>query len=254
MDTTDFETHVETPNTLHTGAAVGPDSKRLASLRTNKSNVKALAAALVTLGLVAGGVVIGPRLIGSPPSPAAALPLPSVAVSVPLQRDISSRLQFLGQFSAVDRVELRAQVGGTLTQISFKDGDIVHKGDLLFVIDPTPYEIRLHQATAQLAAARARLELANRESTRADSLSRTGVGSVQNADQRSAERRAALAAVDEAEALIHDAQFDLDHTRIAAPFTGRIGSHLVAVDNLVAGSRASSRHSFRSRQSIWIST
>ena len=162
MDTADFNTDVETQSTLHTGAAVGPDSKKLAGLRSNKSKAKALAGALVALGLVAAGVVIGPRLIGSPPSPAAALPLPSVAVSVPLQRDISSRLQFLGQFSAVDRVELRAQVGGTLTQISFKDGDIVHKGDLLFVIDPTPYEIRLHQATAQLAAARARLELGRR--------------------------------------------------------------------------------------------
>jgi multidrug efflux system membrane fusion protein len=238
MDTTDFEPEVETPSTVHAGTAVGLDSKKPAGLRANKSNVKALTAALVALGLVAGGVVIGPRLIGPPPGPVAALPLPSVAVSMPLQRDIGPRLQFLGQFSAVDRVEIRAQVGGTLTQINFKDGDIVHKGDLLFVIDPTPYEIRLQQAAAQLAAARARLELANRESTRADSLSRTGVGSVQNADQRSAERRAALAAVDEAEALIRDAQFDLDHTRITAPFTGRIGSHLVSVGNLVAGSRA----------------
>jgi RND family efflux transporter MFP subunit len=238
MDTTDFEPEVETPSTVHAGTAFGLDSKKPAGLRANKSNVKALTAALVALGLVAGGVVIGPRLIGPPPSPVAALPLPSVAVSMPLQRDIGPRLQFLGQFSAVDRVEIRAQVGGTLTQINFKDGDIVHKGDLLFVIDPTPYEIRLQQAAAQLAAARARLELANRESTRADSLSRTGVGSVQNADQRSAERRAALAAVDEAEALIRDAQFDLDRTRITAPFTGRIGSHLVSVGNLVAGSRA----------------
>jgi len=238
MDTTDFEPEVETPSTVHAGTAVELDSKKPAGLRANKSNVKALTAALAALGLVAGGVVIGPRLIGPPPGPVAALPLPSVAVSMPLQRDIGPRLQFLGQFSAVDRVEIRAQVGGTLTQINFKDGDIVHKGDLLFVIDPTPYEIRLQQAAAQLAAARARLELANRESTRADSLSRTGVGSVQNADQRSAERRAALAAVDEAEALIRDAQFDLDHTRITAPFTGRIGSHLVSVGNLVAGSRA----------------
>ena len=238
MDTTDVAPEVETPSTLHTGTAIGLDSKKLDGLRTNKSNVKALKVALVALGLVAGGVVVGPRLIGPPPSPVAALPLPNVAVSMPLQRDIGPRLQFLGQFSAVDRVEIRAQVGGTLTQINFKDGDIVHKGDLLFVIDPTPYEIRLQQAAAQLAAARARLELANRESTRADSLSRTGVGSVQNADQRSAERRAALAAVDEAEALIRDAQFDLDHTRITAPFTGRIGSHLVSVGNLVAGSRA----------------
>src|SRR5260370_22533951 len=106
MDTTDFEPDVETPSTLHTGTPVGPDSKKLAGLLTHKSNTKALAMALVALGLVAGGVVIGPRLIGSPPSPVAARPLPSVSVSMPLPRVMSSRLPFLGQVSALDRVEL----------------------------------------------------------------------------------------------------------------------------------------------------
>src|SRR5262249_9531474 len=67
-------------------------------------------------------------------------PAPPVTVSQPLQRDVDARAGFLGQFSAVDRVELRAQVGGTLTEIHFTDGQIVHKGDLLFVIDPRPYE------------------------------------------------------------------------------------------------------------------
>ena len=155
-----------------------------------------------------------------------------------MQRDVDTRLQFLGQFSAVDQVELRAQVGGTLTQIGFKDGDIVHKGDLLFAIDPTPYQIKLSEATAQLASARARLDLANRESVRASTLAQTGCGSVETADQRAADQRAAQAAVDEAEAHIRDAQFDLDHCRITAPFTGRIGTHLVSVGNLIAGSRA----------------
>src|SRR4029077_2268726 len=65
---------------------------------------------------------------------AAALPpTPAVTVSQPLQRSVDIRAGFLGQFSAIDRVELRAQVGGTLTEIHFKDGQIVHKGDLLFV-------------------------------------------------------------------------------------------------------------------------
>src|SRR5262249_41768674 len=59
-------------------------------------------------------------------------PAPQVTVSQPLQREVDSRAGFLGQFSAIDRVELRAQVGGTLTEIHFKDGQIVHKGDLLF--------------------------------------------------------------------------------------------------------------------------
>src|SRR5712671_5836850 len=174
------------------------------------------------------------------PSRTIAPPPPQVAVSAPLQRDVDGRLEFLGQFSAVDHLELRAQVGGTLTQIGFKDGDVVHKGDLLFTIDPTPYQIKLSEATAQLESARARLDLANREAFRADTMKQTGYGSVETADQRAADRRAAQAAVDNAEALVRDAQFDLDHTRITAPFTGRIGTHLVSVGNLIAGSRAAS--------------
>src|SRR5262249_59343382 len=84
-----------------------------------------------------------------------------VGVSKPLAQDIDTRLGFLGQFSAVSQVELRAQVGGTLTGIFFKDGDIVRKGDLLFTIDPRPYEITFAEATAQLDVASARLELAD---------------------------------------------------------------------------------------------
>jgi multidrug efflux system membrane fusion protein len=163
---------------------------------------------------------------------------PQVVVSKPLVRELDSRLGFLGQFSAVDQVELRAQVGGTLTEIRFKDGDIVHKGDRLFVIDPVPYEIRLAQATAQLESATARLELANRELTRAQELKRSDAGTAQNVDQRTSDQRAAQGAVDAAKAQIRDAQFDLERCRIAAPFTGRIGTHLVSVGNLIAGSRA----------------
>jgi RND family efflux transporter MFP subunit len=109
---------------------------------------------------------------------------------------------------------------------------------LLFTIDPTPYEIKLNEATAQLAGARTRLDLANRESMRASTLARTGFGGVETADQRLADQRAAQAAVDEAEALVRDARFDLDHCRITAPFTGRIGTHLISVGNLISGSRA----------------
>src|SRR5947209_17212517 len=76
--------------------------------------------------------------------------LPQVVVSKPLVQDLDTRLGFLGQFSAVSQVELRAQVGGTLTGIFFKDGDIVRKGDLLFTIDARPYEITLAEANAQL--------------------------------------------------------------------------------------------------------
>jgi membrane fusion protein, multidrug efflux system len=164
--------------------------------------------------------------------------LPEVVVSRPLLREVDFRLGFLGQFSAVEQVELRAQVGGTLTEIDFRDGDVVKKGDLLFTIDPRPFEIRLAQANAQLETATARLDLADRELVRAQTLQRSLAGTAQNVDQRTADQRAAQAAVDDAKARIRDAQFDLEHCRITAPFTGRIGSHLVSVGNLIAGSRA----------------
>jgi multidrug efflux system membrane fusion protein len=163
--------------------------------------------------------------------------LPQVVVSKPLVRELDSRLGFLGQFSAVDSVELRAQVGGTLTGIHFKDGDIVHQGDLLFTIDPRPYEIRLTQATAQIESGSARLALAKPELWRAQELKRTNFGTMEAVDQRTADLQTAQASIDDAKAQIRDAQFDLDHCRITAPFTGRIGTHLVSVGNLIAGSR-----------------
>ncbi len=214
----------------HAGAVSGQHS--------TKPGFKAWGVSLVALGLVAGGVIAGPQLLASPAAPAVSAAPPSVAVSTPVQRDVAGRLEFLGQFSAVQSVELRAQVGGTLTQIGFKDGNIVHQGDLLFEIDPTPYQIKLSEALAQVESAHARLDLANRELVRANSLKQTGAGTVQNADQKTAELRSAQAALDDAMAAVRDAKFDLDHTRITAPFTGRIGTHLVSVGNLIAGSRA----------------
>src|SRR6516164_10001550 len=168
---------------------------------------------------------------------AAPAALPQVAVSKPLEREVDSRLGFLGQFSAVEQVELHAQVGGTLTGIHFKDGDIVHQGDLLFTIDPRPYEFRLAQAHAQLETANARLVLAGRELHRAEVLAAKAFGTEQTVDQRTADQRTGQAAVDDGKAQIRDAEFDLEHCRITAPFTGRIGTHLVSVGNLIAGSR-----------------
>jgi RND family efflux transporter MFP subunit len=214
----------------HAGAVSGRHS--------TKPGFKAWGVSLVALGLVAGGVIAGPQLLASQVAPAVSGAPPSVAVSAPVQRDVADRLKFLGQFSAVQNVELRAQVGGTLTQIGFKDGDIVHQGDLLFEIDPTPYQIKLSRAVAQVESAHARLDLANRELVRANSLKQTGAGTVQNADQKTAELRSAQAALDDAMAAVRDAKFDLDHTRIMAPFTGCIGSHMVSIGNLIAGSRA----------------
>ena len=215
-------------------------AKEVAKSTVRRSSAKLWIGAGIALAL---GGVVWMHYSQSGAAIAAHVPIseaPQVVVSRPLERELDTQLGFLGQFSAVDRVELRAQVGGTLTEIRFKDGDIVHKGELLFVIDPVLYEIKLAEATAQMENAAARLELGNRELVRAQMLKRNGVVSVENLDQRTSDQEAAQAALDDAQAQIRDARFDLDHCRITAPFTGRIGSHLVSVGNLVAGSRAGS--------------
>jgi RND family efflux transporter MFP subunit len=197
--------------------------------------------AVAGAGLLSAAIGVGLFMVAGEREQAVAADapqLPEVVVSRPLVKDLDSRLGFLGQFSAVDKVELRAQVGGTLIGINFKDGQIVKKGALLFSIDRVPYEIRLAQAKALLQRSAARLDYAKSEFRRADELARNQAGSVQNMEQRKSDWQEAEAAVADANAQIRDAQFDLDHCQIVAPFSGRIGNHQVSVGNLVAGSRA----------------
>ncbi len=169
---------------------------------------------------------------------AAVPPTPVVTVSQPLQRELDVRAGFLGQFSAIDRVELRAQVGGTLTEIHFKDGQIVHKGDLLFVIDVRPYEIKLEQAKAALQTATARVALASNQLSRATSLKRSDFATQETVDQRTNDQDASVAAVADAKARVRDAELDLEYCHVLAPFNGRIGAREVSLGSLVAGSRA----------------
>jgi RND family efflux transporter MFP subunit len=163
-----------------------------------------------------------------------------VTVSNPLQRDVDVRLGAIGQFSAINRVELRAQVGGTLSEIHFQDGQIVRKGALLFVIDPRPYEIKLAQAKAQLETAKSRLALANTQLERSQSLRKSGWSTQETLDQRISDQQSAQAAIDDGQSRIRDAELDLEYTRVTAPFTGRIGARQVSIGGLIAGSRAAS--------------
>jgi RND family efflux transporter MFP subunit len=192
-----------------------------------------LAAVLIVLGL--GYLAVPFRKGGPTPPAAAALP---VTVSKPLQRNVDVRLGFLGQFSAIDRVELRAQVGGLLTEIHFQDGQIVHKGDLLFVIDPRPYEIRLAEAKAQLQTATARVAFANNQLSRAQSLRRNEFATQETVDQRTSDQDSSQATVEDAKARVKDAELDLEYCHVTAPFSGRIGARQVSVGGLISGSRA----------------
>ena len=193
----------------------------------------AVAAIAVVLAAFAGEQAWRNSEKPAPPPPS---PL-QVTVSTPLRQTVVGATGFLGQFSAVDTVELRAQVGGTLTDIAFRDGQIVKKGDPLFTIDPRPFQIRLDQAVAQFHTAQARAALAEAELWRARQLKQTEFGTAENVDQRTAEQSGALAAIDTAKAAIRDAQLDLEFSRMVAPFTGRMGAHLVSVGSLISGSR-----------------
>ena len=132
--------------------APGTENSRVPARQRRRRRI-AWTGGLLLAALVA--VAVAHALWRTETSQAAPPPPPQVTISRPLRQTVAASTGFLGQFSAVDRVELRAQVGGTLTEIHFKDGQIVHKGDLLFVIDPRPYEIRLDQARRAAPAAQA---------------------------------------------------------------------------------------------------
>src|ERR1700761_1475621 len=197
-----------------------------------------IGATAVALIAIAGAGYYADRFHKSgPAAPPPAMALP-VTVSKPLQRHVDVRLGFLGQFSAVNQVELRAQVGGNLTEIHFQDGQIVHKGDLLFVIDPRPYEIKLAEAKAQLQTAQAKVVLANTQLSRAQSRRHNEFATQETVDQRTNDQDSSQAAVEDAKARISDAELDLEYSRVTAPFTGRIGARQVSIGGLISGSRA----------------
>ncbi|MFO1057303.1 MAG: efflux RND transporter periplasmic adaptor subunit [Dongiaceae bacterium] len=192
------------------------------------------AAALLLTALAAAGW----WWLGRPdaaPQASAAPPPPAVTVSPPLRHELVEWDEYTGQFAAVEYVEIRARVSGYLDSIHFEDGQLVKQGDLLFVIDPRPYEIQLASAKAQLAEAQARLDLANRELSRAGQLRQKDFVSSSVFDQRNEEMRSAAAAVETAQAAIRQASLDVEFTHVTAPVSGRIGRHEVSVGNLVNG-------------------
>jgi multidrug efflux system membrane fusion protein len=208
---------------------------------TTRHRSKLVAAGIVVLLLAGGAVLLGPKWLHNTPSAAAQQtppPPPAVTVSTPLQRDIASWTTFTGQFSAVDYVEIRPQVSGYLTEIHFTDGQIVHKGDLLFVIDPRPYTIALQQAGAQLLTAISSLELANKEIVRTTQLHHDDFASGELLDQRVQAQRSAQAAVDQAKAAVASAQLNLEFTHITSPINGRISTHRASIGNLIAGGQS----------------
>jgi RND family efflux transporter MFP subunit len=170
-----------------------------------------------------------------PPQQAAAAP-PPVTVAQPTKRTVTDWDEFTGRFEAVEEVQVRARVGGFVSSVEFRDGAIVHTGDLLYVIDARPFEATALQADGQLSDARAKAELAKRELDRALTLVQTSAVSESIVDQRRQTLQAAHAAEMQAEGALKAAQLNIEFTHVMAPITGRVSRHLVTPGNLVQGS------------------
>jgi membrane fusion protein, multidrug efflux system len=172
---------------------------------------------------------------GDKPAPQAAAP-PPVTVAQPVKHTVTDWDEFTGRFEAVEEVQIRARVGGFVTNVEFKDGDIVKAGDLLYIIDPRPFEAVAEQAAGQLSDARAKVELAKRELDRGLNLVQTSAVSEQVVDQRRQALQAAHAAESIAEGALKAAHLNIEFAHVIAPITGRVSRHLVSIGNLVQGS------------------
>lgn len=160
-------------------------------------------------------------------------PPPTVTVACPQQRDITHYAQYSGLTDAVESVEIRARVEGYLQSIHFNDSAMVKKGDLLFVIDPKPYQARLDEAEATLAMRQAELRLAEATLKRKESAFEDQAVSEVEVIEARAQKDQAVAAIAAAKAAIETARLELSYTRVTAPLSGRIGRRLVDVGNLV---------------------
>lgn len=162
-------------------------------------------------------------------------PPPPVTVAPPLVKRIAEWDEYTGRFEAVDMVEVRSRVSGYLESVHFRDGQIVEKGQLLFVIDPRPFQAALERAKAELQRAATRLELTKTELARSERLLATRNVSQEAYDTRRQANRDAEAQVASARAQVRSAELDLEFTQIKSPIRGRISNRKVDVGNVVSG-------------------
>ncbi|MCB1954116.1 MAG: efflux RND transporter periplasmic adaptor subunit [Rhodocyclaceae bacterium] len=203
-----------------------PNNARSGALRTG--------AALGVLALATAGLFTlrsGPADAGPAPMAPAATP---VTVDTVTLRPIARWQEFSGRLEAVERVDLRPRVAGTVQSVHFREGGLVKKGDLLITIDPAPYAAEVDRAEAQVVAARARVAYTTSDAERAQRLWQVKAIAERELDERSNARREADAQLRAAEAALRSARLNLGYTEMRAPVAGRMGRLEVTVGNLVA--------------------
>ena len=159
-------------------------------------------------------------------------PPPAVSVATVVTRPVHQWDAFNGRVAAIESVDLRPRVSGYVQRVAFEEGQEVHKGELLFVIDPRPYRAALDQAQAQLQRARAEAKLAQAQDARAQMLIEAQAISREEFEARKAASAQGDAGVRAAEAAVAAARLDLQFTEVHAPIDGRIGRAMVTEGNL----------------------
>jgi multidrug efflux system membrane fusion protein len=172
-----------------------------------------------------------PKPAGGPP----AMPPTPVSVAKVMEKPVVEWDEFSGRITAIESVQIRPQVSGTITKIDFQDGQLVKKGDPLFTIDPRPFQAALASAQATLASAQAHLALAQTNHQRNTSLIASHAIAQSDFDATNDALLEANANVQAAQAAVQTAQINLDYTSITAPVAGRVSRAEITLGNLVVG-------------------
>lgn len=163
-----------------------------------------------------------------------------VEIALPVSETITEWDEYTGRFEASNKVDVRARVSGFLERVNFKDGQIVNKGDVLFIIDDRPFVIALDQAKADLAQAKANLEIAQDNFNRVENLKETGAVSIEEFNRRKQALEYAKASIQLSQARVADAKLNLEFTRVKAPISGLVSRDRVNEGNLINGGSSNS--------------
>jgi multidrug efflux system membrane fusion protein len=180
-------------------------------------------------GIAIIAVLSGCAANAAPPPP----PPPQVTTARAIERGTAEFEEFTGRLEAVDVVEVRPRVAGLLQRVAFREGTEVRKGDVLFAIDPRPYQAELNRARAELQRVKSRAQLAHSEVERSRILVEKQAISREEFDVRENTEREVAAAISGAEAAVETAAMNLEWTEVRAPISGRIGRAHVTEGNLV---------------------
>ena len=166
---------------------------------------------------------------------ASAAPPPQVTVAQVLEKPVKDWDEFTGRLQAVESVEIRPRVSGYIDKVAFTEGSLVKRGDLLFVIDPRPYQAETDRAAADVKRYKTALELARIELSRVQKLMDSGAVSQEELDERKSTLAQTEANVAGAEAALESATLNLNFTRVTSPIDGRVSRAEVTRGNLVTG-------------------